>query len=719
MKKKNSSRFHSKKYFAINYESIPLHGALDVVAASTASIICVSVLKKKCQQSDLYQDMSPCVRCQDFDVLPDEVVRKMDVILLCLQNPNDIENIICRIKDVLYILERLTPCRMSEKIHTLSLLLKEIVKRLVCSVQGLEESFDNTQTKMTLNLVNNFIRDWSEKRSKSYPSLRICRFCDRAITETTRQWGTFCCEEAFKFNNIRIEWVLRQSISDSSKKTGDTGPWKDPRSLREEEQFLDTEEEGVRYSAGTEEEASDKRGRRGPRATANLPLRIDSEGEKKKVTYKLNKEEIEELKKKKKVEIKEDEKILTEDEKSIIELVKKEREKEIDFIRVKEYVKPIEFPYKKVVKVYEKPIEETTIKYQLSNPLFVKLGWTMLPVSKIMRKVIEYQTNPAKPHLDWFKKYRLERRLYYNDKRIFMNFSGARSAEIYYPNGSLAIKFSRPPEREYDMYTVFSPGGKDFMGVKRRPQIIAVFDTMGNGAVFDEEGRTRVSFNQIGGVWKDNPTRIPLTWRWDIFERTPILENVYVEKSAAHLEKYFYPPTMKVFRSNKASTPSLVSRKEKRVEYVKPVFEEEYEEEEEEEEKVQEVESEQIYSSDACYLKPIFVQMNDYISLKILNRRTVTLRFLANTKNVRIELGTILNLTKQVGFYFVDMRVKFSLLKCKFDDPIHIRPDSSVYNIYKELEKIKKMAKQRELMMEKYRPYLHTWKMMGTRCRPR
>lgn len=142
------------------------------------------------------------------------------------------------------------------------------------------------------------------------------------------------------------------------------------------------------------------------------------------------------------VEIKEDEKLLMENEKKIIELVKKEREKEIDFIRVKEYVKPIEFPYKKVVKVYEKPIgilffflkfsilsidrsigvsrvmlevfrearltwnfhvtEETTIKYQLSNPLFVKLGWTMLPVSKIMRKVIEYQTTPAKPHLDWY-----------------------------------------------------------------------------------------------------------------------------------------------------------------------------------------------------------------------------------------------------------------------------------------------------------------------------
>lgn len=62
----------------------------------------------------------------------------MDVILLCLQNPNDIENIICRIKDVLYILERLTPCRMSEKIQILSLLLKEIVRKLVCPSQTLE-----------------------------------------------------------------------------------------------------------------------------------------------------------------------------------------------------------------------------------------------------------------------------------------------------------------------------------------------------------------------------------------------------------------------------------------------------------------------------------------------------------------------------------------------------------------------------------------------------
>lgn len=50
------------------------------------------------------------------------------------------------------------------------------------------EPFGNTQTKLILNLVNNFIRDWSEKRSGSRPCLRICRFCDRVVNETTRQW---------------------------------------------------------------------------------------------------------------------------------------------------------------------------------------------------------------------------------------------------------------------------------------------------------------------------------------------------------------------------------------------------------------------------------------------------------------------------------------------------------------------------------------------------
>jgi hypothetical protein len=42
------------------------------------------------------------------------------------------------------------------------------------------------------------------------------------------------------------------------------------------------------------------------------------------------------------------------------------------------------------------------------------------------------------------------------------------------------------------MYTVFTPGGKDAMGIEREPQILGIFDTMGNGVVFDEDGTARL-----------------------------------------------------------------------------------------------------------------------------------------------------------------------------------------------------------------------------------
>lgn len=41
------------------------------------------------------------------------------------------------------------------------------------------------------------------------------------------------------------------------------------------------------------------------------------------------------------------------------------------------------------------------------------------------------------------------------------------------------------------MYTVFTPGGKDIVGITRKPQIIAVFDSLCNGVILDENGITR------------------------------------------------------------------------------------------------------------------------------------------------------------------------------------------------------------------------------------
>lgn len=110
-----------------------------------------------------------------------------------------------------------------------------------------------------------------------------------------------------------------------------------------------------------------------------------------------------------------------------------------------------------------------------------------------------------------------------------------------------------------DMYTVFTPGGKDVLGIERESQILALFDSMGNGVVLDEDGTTRyvnkkkknlqrmfnycrgstrsaiqysnyfcrLSYNQIGGIFTDNPAGLPLVWTWNVNPKESISQTVY------------------------------------------------------------------------------------------------------------------------------------------------------------------------------------------------
>ncbi|KAK9294117.1 hypothetical protein QLX08_011160 [Tetragonisca angustula] len=988
-------RFHAGKCCGINYDAVPLHGALDIVATAMTSIICGNVAKKGQQRPGMFRDAYHCVRCQETAVFPEEIIQKVDVILTCLQRCCDIEDIICHIKSVLCILERLAACGMSEKLRTLSLLLKEIMKTLICSCERLDEPFANTQAKLTLNLANNYIRDWSEKRTRTRPCLKMCRFCDRVVSEASRQWGTFCCNKAQQFHDIRTEWFLRQSISDATRdesidwRAKSTSPRRDERfdnDLRthvtadvshavgatdyegSEARFDDDEaargtlasadrttvhrsgreisetrraEAGAFFPRKTEVErygesgretdkfdrvvgrdltktaavarapadggtrgkikrsrdidrtgeypitpdgreerddvpykskldkirgsrglrdANDERAgetreikrdvkysrliehaglsktkpedvagnrtkeRKGITSTTterspnremtitenkgrklyrnrleenvpaehdettidtNIEEKISGRGRKKKLREEEDEEEMDELadineskvagrqKRKKKADafdsgrkvsyrFDEEGKVLNRDGKRKSRSSKERDETESDLTKKHRNVKRgissgedkstldserkmerrlgsngtgddhsktngSRYSKKKMApgKFNDAQIDDRSpIEYQLSNEHFVRLGWTVLPVAKIMRKIIQYQAKPAKPHLDWFKKHKLDGRMYYDDgSRTFVNFHTDRSAEVFYPNGVVAIKLQRPQNRKYDMYTVFSPGGKDCVGVERGSKIVAVFDTMGNGAVLDEDGATRLSYNQIGGIYWDNPTGVPLTWKWDICQgQGSIIKTAYTEKRAAHLERLLNQPTspsiLKQFSSGSvqaSSSPASSRNKEKKVAELKPVVQE-HDDDDDEEEVVS-----GNYLDDTYYFKPIHLMINVYVSLKIINRRNITLQFSGNRKTIRIELGTILNLNEKVGSYFVDTSLKYEMLKCKFENllPSRLSLDSSMHDIAEKLQKVRKSARQREFMMAKYRPFLRAWKMSGTRCRPR
>lgn len=59
--------------------------------------------------------------------------------------------------------------------------------------------------------------------------------------------------------------------------------------------------------------------------------------------------------------------------------------------------------------------------------------------------------------------------------------------------------------------------------------------------------------------------------------------------------------------------------------------------------------------------------------------------------------------------------------RCKFEEllPSRFKLDSIMDGIAEKIQRVRRSARHRELMMAKYRPLLRVWKMSGTRCRPR
>ncbi|XP_033225843.1 uncharacterized protein LOC117178524 [Belonocnema kinseyi] len=322
------------------------------------------------------------------------------------------------------------------------------------------------------------------------------------------------------------------------------------------------------------------------------------------------------------------------------------------------------------------------IEYQLSNELFAKLGWTVMPTKRSTRKIVQYQAQTAKPHLDWFQMYRLLGSKYYDEDKtkVLVDFHPDGSGKVFYPNSRLAVEILRSKKRKRNdldivtLYIVFTPGGKDIIGVSREPQITAIFDSIGNGMVMSEEGEIRLSYNQLGGICFDTPVGIPYLWHWTKNSKKPELEIVFNEPDADHLVRQFFSSTNKAsYSSTGKETPKSIkcgSKKDKvKAESRNNKDSEKGKEKLEDENKRHWVDSKRNVKFDkpSRWLKPVFLKINKYLCLRIHDRRNINLQFLANGKSIRIELGTKLNLNKEISTYNTEFtNLKTELLKCRF-----------------------------------------------------
>ncbi|XP_022125644.2 uncharacterized protein LOC111000497 [Pieris rapae] len=192
-------------------------------------------------------------------------------------------------------------------------------------------------------------------------------------------------------------------------------------------------------------------------------------------------------------------------------------------------------------------------KYALSKKEFIDKGWTMLPTTKTMRRMNIYKMEPTNPHFDWFKTHAHKRALFYDTTEILaeINENGC-GGKWFYKNGSVALHFchGRHDKYRYIIYDLNEDEYADIKNIRRPVTILACFDYLGNGVVYDQSGKARIKYNQSEGIVIDSKIGAPSKWKWHSLNDPPVLQNVYMDNKIADdtlLQNLIIPDDIKVF----------------------------------------------------------------------------------------------------------------------------------------------------------------------------
>ncbi|KAK0084079.1 hypothetical protein PV325_007651 [Microctonus aethiopoides] len=253
---------------------------------------------------------------------------------------------------------------------------------------------------------------------------------------------------------------------------------------------------------------------------------------------------------------------------------------------------------------------------------------------------------------------------YYSNNLTPFIHNEENSSTIFYPTGKIAIKLQKAQDKDYDLFMVFQSEGINETGLNQKThhQMIAAFDTLGNGIIFNEKDEIRLTFNQIGGICFDKRfAKIPVAWTWSNCNVKPIMVAIYMEAAAVHLEKVLQK---NVRLTSKSSEDKNTSKAVKNLQKKKSL-----------------IENASLTHPVNCKLidknrqlipiKTICLKINDFISLRILDRRNINLQYFAGNRNIRIELGFDVNFNNPLNFLLDDFSWgSKGFLRCVFQDEL-------------------------------------------------
>ncbi|XP_068627048.1 probable DNA double-strand break repair Rad50 ATPase isoform X2 [Battus philenor] len=270
------------------------------------------------------------------------------------------------------------------------------------------------------------------------------------------------------------------------------------------------------------------------------------------------------------------------------------------------------------------PEAKGTVRYALSNRSFIDKGWTMLPTEKIVRKMNVYRMRPSHPEFDWFEHNKNKKHMHYESGETLADFQEDGRGRLYYRNGRLALDYYNAEEMNAGQrYVVYSNGEPDEKGRPRPVTVLATFDYLGNGIVFDHTGKVRLKYNQTEGVVLDREIGPVSHWKWHELNDPPVLQKIMIDTQMAVKD-----PEIVKLGGTGGNTPRVDNEEMLAIEF---------------DNFIKEKSKKLSQKFKPFQIKMKALKINEHFSLRVLDQASVCLLFRDGTTNLKLNLGMILD----------------------------------------------------------------------------
>lgn len=290
------------------------------------------------------------------------------------------------------------------------------------------------------------------------------------------------------------------------------------------------------------------------------------------------------------------------------------------------------------------------IYYILSDPSFISVGWTLPAVDKIVSNLLTFKTTPANPRMYCFTP-RSEIK-HYPDGNVAVNMRVDGSGEVYYPSGQVAIRVNGM------RLAVFSDPSKEVVG--RSTRLLGVFDSLGNGVVYDRRGERKLVFDQLQGELHDRSKGTRYRWRWRDYDSI-LMQRIrgtldYVAQERSKVVKASAPAvTPRGFNSPEGPTSNAPLPKSVAAELPLSVS------------KAPNSKKDVSYNIP----KPIFLKISDETALRILGQDKVVLKFSVGKVSYAFDMGIAVDPERIERMDLLAPDKKYEV-PCIFTDLLHL-----------------------------------------------